>query len=101
VDQDCLVVPMISEPLEENPPSQQRYLQRLNINVDPVFVPCPCSETVGYKGRKEAVEVEEKEERSARWLAEVVGYLEAVPLTEYRRQLTQRGIPFRMLALVL
>ena len=67
---------MIFEAFEENPPSQQRYLQRLNINIHPVFVPCPCSKTVGYKGRKEAVEVEEEEERSARWLAEVIDFLE-------------------------
>jgi hypothetical protein len=87
---------MISEAFEENPPSQQRYLQRLNINVDPVFMPCPRPETVGYKGREEAVEVEEKEERPARWLAEVVDFLEAVLLTEYRRRLTQPGIPFRI-----
>lgn len=55
---------MISEALEENSPSQQRNLQSLYIDVDPVFVPCPSSETVGYEGREEAVEVEEEEERS-------------------------------------
>lgn len=60
--QNGLVISMIFEPFEKYPAAQEGNLQGLYINVYPIFVPGPCSNTVGDEGREEAVKVKEEEE---------------------------------------
>ena len=60
---------MVFEAFEENSSSQQGYLQGLNVDIYPVFVPCPSSKTVGNDGCEDAIEVEQEEEGSIIQLA--------------------------------
>jgi hypothetical protein len=39
-------------------------LQSLDVDIHPVFVPRPCSKTVGYESCEDSVEVEEEEQSS-------------------------------------
>jgi hypothetical protein len=66
MDQNGLIVAVISEALEEDSPTQERYLECLDIDVQSVFMPCPSSQTVGYESCKESIEIEEEEEGPAR-----------------------------------
>jgi hypothetical protein len=66
MDQNSLIVAIITEPCEEYSPTKKRNLQCRDVDVQPVSMPRPSSQTVGYEGRKDAVEVEEEEEGSAR-----------------------------------
>ena len=66
MDQDCLIVSIISEAREEDSPSQERDLKGLDIDVYAVSVPGPSSQTVGDEGRKDSIEIEEEKESSAR-----------------------------------
>lgn len=62
VDEDGLVVSMVSDSLEKDSASEQRDLQSLDVDVHAVLVPGPCSNSVGNQGGEEAIEVEEEEE---------------------------------------
>jgi len=53
---------MVSYAFKENPPSKQRYLKRLDINVHSKLVPGISPDTVRDESCEEAVEVEEEEQ---------------------------------------
>lgn len=62
MDQNGFIVAVVSDPFEEDSSSQEGYLQSLNIYVNSVFMPGPCSEAVRYESRKEPIKVKKKEE---------------------------------------
>lgn len=57
MDEDRLVHAMVSNSLEKYSSSQQRYLERIDINVDAVVVPGVGSNSVGEEGCEEPIEV--------------------------------------------
>lgn len=59
--QDGLVLPMVADSLEKDPTSKQRYLKGLDVNIDPVFMPCVSSEAIGDKSCEQPIEVEKEE----------------------------------------
>ncbi len=63
VNEDRLIVSMVSDTLEEQPATQKRYLQCLNVDVGFESVPCVSSNAVGHEGGQQAIEVEEEKER--------------------------------------
>lgn len=64
MNQDCLVIAVITKSLEEDPPSQERYLKRLDVDVNSMYMPCPESKKKGDESGKDSIEVEEEEEGS-------------------------------------
>lgn len=54
---------MVAETLEKNSTAQKGDLQRLDVYIDAVFVPCPCSQTVRDDGCEYTVEVKKEEDR--------------------------------------
>ena len=60
LDEDRLVLAMVSDSLEEDPPCQQRYLQRLNVDPYSKLVPGIGSEAIGDGSCKETIEIEEE-----------------------------------------
>jgi hypothetical protein len=62
VDQDCLIVAVVAQVLEEDAAAEQRDLQRGDVDVGLVGAPRVCAYAVGQEGREEAIEVEEEED---------------------------------------
>jgi hypothetical protein len=54
---------MVPESFEKYSATEKGYLKGLKVDIDTIFVPGPCSNTIRYKCRKEAIEVEKEEER--------------------------------------
>ena len=57
---------MVFESLEEYPPTEKRYLERLNIDIHPVSVPRPSSQTVGDESREQSIEIEQEKDCSVK-----------------------------------
>jgi hypothetical protein len=66
VDQNSLIVAIISEASEEYSSAQKGDLEGFDVDVHAVSMPRPSSQTVGNEGRKNSIEIEEEEECSAR-----------------------------------
>ena len=61
VDEDCLIVAMVSEALEENPPGEEGNLKCLYIDDHPVGMPCVRADEVCHNLPKTPIEVKEEE----------------------------------------
>lgn len=62
MDKNGFVHTMVPDAFEEDPPTQQGDLKSLDVDIRTVVVPRVRSNTVGNKGREEAVEVEKEEQ---------------------------------------
>lgn len=62
MDQDSFVHSMVSDTFEEDPPSEQRDLESMDIDIGAIIVPCIRSYTIGDEGREKAIEVEQEEQ---------------------------------------
>jgi hypothetical protein len=62
LNQDGFILAMVAHPFEEDPSSQERQLQGLDVNPDSILVPGECPQSVGDESSKEAIEVEEEED---------------------------------------
>lgn len=60
VNVDRLVLAMVSDTFEENAPTQEANLKRLDIDIDAKFVPGIGSDEVGYNRCKQTVHVEDE-----------------------------------------
>jgi hypothetical protein len=60
--QDCLIVAVVAQVFEEDAATEQRDLQRGEVNVGVEGTPSVCPYAVRYEGREEAIEVEEEED---------------------------------------
>ena len=62
--EDSLIVTMISDALEEDATTKKRDLERRDIDVGSIGVPCISADGIRHYSRKEAVKVEEEEQGS-------------------------------------
>jgi len=62
VNKDSLVVTMVADGLEEEAASQERELERGDVDIGAVFVPGPGANRIRDDGGNSTVEVEEEEE---------------------------------------
>lgn len=62
--EDSLIVAMISYALEEKATTKKRNLERRDVDVCSIGVPCISADGIRHNSRKEAVKVEEEEQGS-------------------------------------
>lgn len=89
LDEGSLVVAMVSQTSEEYATRKQGDLDGLDVDVDAVLVPRPCSQCPRHDRRKDPIEVEEGEDRAAT-VSHLVRLLElavALRLTELQSRL--------------
>jgi hypothetical protein len=66
VDQNSLIVAIISEARKEYSSTQKGDLEGFDVDVHAVFMPRPSSQTIGDESRKDSIEIEQEEESSTR-----------------------------------
>lgn len=61
MNQDGLVVSVVSNVFEEDSPSKQRDLKSLDVEIDTEVMPGICSDGIRHEGSEKPIEVEEEE----------------------------------------
>jgi len=93
MDQNCLIVSIISEAGEEDSSSQKGDLKCLDVDVYPVSMPSPSSQAGGDEGCKDSIEKEEKKEGSTKGQRGGIWYSGRRGITRCRRAAAQQERP--------